>query len=229
MTYIDRMNAFLAFLQGNRLSPTAQLLFFHLLGLFNSVCWPEVYHVSNKKLLTITQLGSDHTLIAARAELEQAGLIVWTRGHKGKETEYRLCDNLLTAFLTCNNAYNALLTAKNASLIETHTISLDNNQCYADRFIDNESKKKYGTYHWVELTDSEYSKLKNDLGEREAEWCIDYIDELAQTTKNKNKWRDWNLVIRKCSREKWGGKSREQFEKQNSAPSLPPEYIPDYD
>ena len=21
---------------------------------------------------------------------------------------------------------------------------------------------------------------------------------------NKNKWRDWNLVIRKCSRERWG-------------------------
>ena len=26
-------------------------------------------------------------------------------------------------------------------------------------------------------------------------------------TGNKNKWRDWNLVIRKCSRERWGLRS----------------------
>ena len=34
--------------------------------------------------------------------------------------------------------------------------------------------------------------------------CIEYIDESAQLTGNKNKWKDWNLVIRKCSRDKWG-------------------------
>ena len=34
--------------------------------------------------------------------------------------------------------------------------------------------------------------------------CITYVDEAAQTTCNKNKWKDWNLVIRKCSKGRWG-------------------------
>lgn len=49
-----------------------------------------------------------------------------------------------------------------------------------------------------------YARLIDDLGEEELTRCIDYIDESAQMHGNKNKWRDWNLVIRKCSRERWG-------------------------
>ena len=48
------------------------------------------------------------------------------------------------------------------------------------------------------------ARLIDDLGEEELTRCIDYIDESAQMHGNKNKWRDWNLVIRKCSRERWG-------------------------
>ena len=69
-------------------------------------------------------------------------------------------------------------------------------------------RKTYGTYGWVKLSEDEYNRLLNDLGEVEVKRCIAYVDESAQTTRNKNKWRDWNLVIRKCSRDGWGiGKS----------------------
>lgn len=74
--------------------------------------------------------------------------------------------------------------------------------------------KSYGEFGWVKLTDGEYNRLLNDLGEAEVNRCIAYVDESAQTTKNKNKWRDWNLVIRKCSREKWGIKAT--FAPQNA-------------
>ena len=67
-----------------------------------------------------------------------------------------------------------------------------------------ETAKKYGEYGWVKLTDSQHSKLCDDLGAEEVQRCIRYVDESAQSTGNKNKWRDWNLVIRKCSRDKWG-------------------------
>ena len=42
------------------------------------------------------------------------------------------------------------------------------------------------------------------MGDAELQRCIAYIDESAQSTGNKNKWKDWNLVIRKCSRDGWG-------------------------
>lgn len=65
-------------------------------------------------------------------------------------------------------------------------------------------RHKYGQYGWVKLTDEEYARLQADLGEAELTRCISYVDESAQGNGNKNKWKDWNLVIRRCHREQWG-------------------------
>lgn len=65
-------------------------------------------------------------------------------------------------------------------------------------------RHKHGEYGWVRLSDEEYSRLLNDLGADELARCIAYVDESAQTTTNKNKWSDWNLIVRKCSRGRWG-------------------------
>lgn len=68
---------------------------------------------------------------------------------------------------------------------------------------------KYGEYGWVKLTDRQYEKLLKDLGELELLRCIKYVDESAQGNSNKNKWTDWNLVVRRCSRERWGRNNSE--------------------
>lgn len=65
-------------------------------------------------------------------------------------------------------------------------------------------RHKYGEYGWVMLTQEQHACLLTDLGAEELSRCIAYIDESAQSNGNKNKWRDWNLVIRRCSREGWG-------------------------
>lgn len=67
-----------------------------------------------------------------------------------------------------------------------------------------QTKKSFGEFGWVKLTDDEYNRLLNDLGEAEVNRCIAYVDESAQSTGNKNKWRDWNLVVRKCHKQGWG-------------------------
>lgn len=71
-----------------------------------------------------------------------------------------------------------------------------------------EAKKSFGAYGWVKLTESEYNRLLNDLGQAEVNRCIAYVDESAQSTGNKNKWRDWNLVVRKCHRDQWGASGK---------------------
>jgi len=65
-------------------------------------------------------------------------------------------------------------------------------------------RRKRGEYGWVKLTDEEFERLRHELGDEELQRCIAYIDESAQATGNKNKWKDWNLVIRKCNRDSWG-------------------------
>jgi hypothetical protein len=61
-----------------------------------------------------------------------------------------------------------------------------------------------GEFGWVKLTEDEYDRLLADLGNAELARCIRYVDESAQSNANKNKWKDWCLVVRRCHREKWG-------------------------
>ncbi len=73
-----------------------------------------------------------------------------------------------------------------------------------------------GDYGWVKLTDEQMDKLIADLGEADAKACIRYIDESAQGTSNKNGWKDWNLIVRKCHREGWHKKG---FKAANKSPN----------
>lgn len=73
-------------------------------------------------------------------------------------------------------------------------------------------RHKYGEYGWVKLTDDEYNRLLDDLGETELLRCIKYVDESAQGNHNKNKWSDWNLVVRKCHRDGWGLKQKSKHD-----------------
>ena len=78
-------------------------------------------------------------------------------------------------------------------------------------------KNKYGSYGWVKLSNDEHAQLLDELGEAELARCIAYIDESAQSTGNRNQWRDWALILRRCSREQWGiGKAEKSAQKQQT-------------
>lgn len=65
-------------------------------------------------------------------------------------------------------------------------------------------RHKYGEYGWVLLTDEQRDKLVSEWGQAEFDRCVRYVDENAQGNGNKNEWKDWNLVLRRCHREGWG-------------------------
>lgn len=65
-------------------------------------------------------------------------------------------------------------------------------------------KVSFGKFGWVRLSRKEYQALEEKLGHQELERCIAYLDESCQSTGNKNRWKDFGLVIRKCSEEEWG-------------------------
>ena len=70
----------------------------------------------------------------------------------------------------------------------------------------NVHRKSYGEHGRVKLSQEEYDRLVRDYGQAEAERCIAYVDELAQSTNNRPGWKDWNLVVRRCHRDGWGSK-----------------------
>ena len=56
----------------------------------------------------------------------------------------------------------------------------------------------------MKLSRAEHEQLQHQLGREELQRCIDYLDESCQKTGNKNRWKDFGLMIRKCSEEGWG-------------------------
>ena len=61
-----------------------------------------------------------------------------------------------------------------------------------------------GEYGYVKLTDKEFENLIAKHGKDKVQYYINYLDESAKISGNKNKWKDWNLVIQKAIREGWG-------------------------
>lgn len=60
----------------------------------------------------------------------------------------------------------------------------------------------FGAYGQVKLTADEYQRLIDDLGQKELDRVLAYVDEYVQTTGKR--YKDFNAVLRKASREGWG-------------------------
>ena len=90
------------------------------------------------------------------------------------------------------------------NITSNNTTSINNKRKYI--------KEKYGTYGRVKLTTDEYLKLVNEFGEEFIKQQIELLDEYLQMNNNKNKYTDFNLVLRKSIREKWFQKNKKEGE-----------------
>lgn len=70
-------------------------------------------------------------------------------------------------------------------------------------------KEKYGVYGRVKLTIDEYLKLVNEFGEDFIKKQIDLLDEYVEGNNNKNRYTNFNLVLRKSIRENWFKQKKE--------------------
>lgn len=73
-------------------------------------------------------------------------------------------------------------------------------------------KHKYGTYKRIKLTDEEYTRLKEEFGEDFIKRKIELLDEYIESNNNKNKYTNFNLVLRKAIRENWFEKNKQKEE-----------------
>ena len=65
------------------------------------------------------------------------------------------------------------------------------------------TKKKYGKYQRILLSNDEFEKLCEEFGKEYIEMVIERIDEYVEENNNKNKYKNFNLVIRKAIRDNW--------------------------
>lgn len=199
------------------LPDSSQILYFHL-----SMNADDDGFVNNwKSIIRMTGTKEDDLkiLIAKQFVIPfESGVIVikhwrinnYLRNDRYKETQYK---DELACLITGKNEEYLLKNTSGIPTVYPDKNSIDKNS------IDKDSKEREvahtrSEYGWVKLTDQQYNKLLQDLGEEELKRCIQYVDEAAQQTGNKNKWKDWNLVIRKCSRGRWGINQADQPQKK---------------
>ena len=75
----------------DNLSAAAQSLYLRLILIDNGLGWPERFYASNSRLMTEAGINSEKTLITARNQLIQMGLVEYRKGTaKGKASTYKL-------------------------------------------------------------------------------------------------------------------------------------------
>lgn len=94
---------------------------------------------------------------------------------------------------------------KDNNTINNNTINNTNNNIYSTK----DKKSSYGCYGRIKLTDAEYQKLLADYGKEVIDNQIALLDEYVESNNNKNKYSNFNLVLRKSIREKWFNKKEQ--------------------
>ena len=74
-----------------------------------------------------------------------------------------------------------------------------------NKILNNKKNKYniYGEYKRIKLTDDEYNRLVKDYGEEFIKKQIKLLDEYVESNNNKNKYTNFNLVLRKSIRDNW--------------------------
>ena len=75
--------------------------------------------------------------------------------------------------------------------------------------IDNNIYISFGEYKRVKLKQKEYDKLIEEYGKEYVDFIINRLDEYVESNNNKNKYKNFNLVIRKAIRENWFKRNKE--------------------
>lgn len=103
-------------------------------------------------------------------------------------------------------------TSRLSPLVAKQETNTNNNKI--NTIYNKNTYRKYGTYKRIKLTDDEYKRLIEDYGEEFIKQQIEKLDEYIESNNNKNKYTNFNLVLRKSIREKWFEKKETRYERE---------------
>lgn len=181
----------------------------NLLLIISSLCAEKGYcFASNKYLADLFEI-TETSISTKLKKLSDKGYIVITYKKRGCEIisrEIRIKNILIDDLKIFNSTNKKYLKDNNINIKNTN-----NNNIYK------EVKHFFGEYKRVRLSDKEYNKLVDDFGKDYLDQIINKLDEYIESNNNKNKYTNYNLVIRKAIRDKWFEKKT--YKKENIEPS----------
>ena len=174
---------------------------------------PDDWDYSIVGLVTLSKDGKD-IVMKTLNELEDFGYLTRTQDtdDKGRfagyiynifespQTEKPCPENPNTDKPNAEKPYTENPTLLNTNILNT------NNKELTDSNIDKTSKKRFGEFKRVLLSIAEYDRLVEEFGQAVVDNQIRLVDEYVESNNNKNKYTNFNLVIRKSIRENWFNK-----------------------
>ena len=101
--------------------------------------------------------------------------------------------------LECNNDVTL-------HVMQSNGIDIDRDK---DIDKDNNIYIPFGEYKRIKLKQKEYDKLIEEYRKEYVDFIINRVDEYVESNNNKNKYKNFNLVIRKAIRENWFKRNKE--------------------
>lgn len=180
-----------------------------LLLIISSLCAEKGYCWASNEYLS--NLFNEHETSISRKikKLESKGYIIVEyekRGCEIKSRTLRLAKMLTDDYQNC---YSTI--SKNAKENNTSINITSNNNYILPKTI------SFGEYRRIKLTENEYNKLCEDFTKEFIDNQIQLLDEYVESNNNKNKYKNFNLVIRKSIRDNWFNKQHNEF-KQEQVP-----------
>lgn len=101
-----------------------------------------------------------------------------------------------------NIKYQNNLSASSLKIKELDTKILKRNKNIVNKNKNNKYNI-YGEYKRIKLTEEQYNNLIKDYGKEFIDKQIQLLDEYVESNNNKNKYSNYNLVLRKSIRDNW--------------------------
>ena len=108
-------------------------------------------------------------------------------------------NDAISSGVISTSRFSPLVAKQETNTINNNILNTNNNKNTKKEIY----KEKYGTYGRVKLTIDEYMRLINEYGEYFIKQQIEYLDEYIESNNNKNRYTNFNLVLRKSIRENW--------------------------
>ena len=178
----------------------------------------HTFHGGIQHLIRWTNSSKSSVLRALNSLQEKNLIIKKERLVNGvKFTEFSINKDVLPTLVSkwnyqCQNDTTSVNMAPNNIEIKENNNIIINNNDYLKKSDEVEvinsikkpvPKHKYGTYGRVHLSLVEYERLTKEFGQAFIDNQIELVDEYIESNNNKNKYTNFNLVIRKSIRENW--------------------------
>jgi hypothetical protein len=181
INFITEMNGFYTYTKTHHLSSNAQLLWMHLFCLWNEAGFPEWLQVDAMRMMTMIDTKSRSTMVRARDQLINAGLLICQTQNNNQPNKYRFVsfgsDDRSSAKKKLQTGHE---TGHGSGRETDHGSGHETGHLYKlNKNKPNQSKQKdlsiikksaYGEFGNVFLSDEELSRLKDDYPGEWEEW-----------------------------------------------------------